>query len=94
MKTSNLQQLAQHIEDIVENDGGELLHVEMSEMGDGSRRDYAIITTYSCGLEQRYRISSPAPSGGPSWTWSFDRWLLEVSDGDGWVVLSTSDVEV
>lgn len=93
MRAAHLRQLAEIVADVVENDGGELLGVTMGEMGDGSGRSFALVDTYQCGLEQQWRVSSPAPAGGPSWTWSMRSWVTEVRVGDGWLAVDEELLE-
>lgn len=88
MNATHLTQIAELARDVVATDGGELLGVQIGEMADGSGRSFALLDTYQAGLEQQYRISSPAPASGAPWTRIYDRWTVEVRVGEGeWLVL-------
>ncbi len=87
LTSDTILELATRAADVAAIDGGLVASITMGEMADGSGRAFALVETQDNGLEQEYRISSPAPHGRPSWTWTFDRWLTEVRIGDGWMLL-------
>jgi len=87
MNASHLSQLASLAEDVAAIDGGVLAGVIVQEMGDGSGRSVALVDTIDAGLEQRYRISSPAPAGAPAWASGWSSWLVELRIGDDWMEL-------
>lgn len=87
MRTNHLIRLAELATDVVAIDGGELVGIQLGEMADGSGRSFALVSTDSAGLEQEYRIASPAPADAPAWARSFGEWSLEVRTGERWLDL-------
>lgn len=83
---SNLVELARRAADAAETAGGDLLTITMGQMGDGSGRAYALLTIYACGVENEYRVTTPAPTGCPQWASHFD-WSTELNAGDQWINL-------
>lgn len=81
MNATTITELAGYIAEVATNDGGEIHRVEMGEMADGSRRWYALVDTYSAGLEQQYRVTSPAPENAPAWAQVHTGFRLEVRTG-------------
>jgi hypothetical protein len=83
MNASDLTRLAAIAEDVAAADGGLLAGVRISEAADGSGRSIALVDMQEAGLEQQYRISSPAPATSPSWARvEFGDWRLEVRVGN------------
>lgn len=82
MNVSDLPRLAALAVDVAAIDGGVVASVECGECADGSQRSFALVTTHQAGLEQVYRITSPAPAGAPGWARVHSDWLLEVRVGD------------
>lgn len=81
-------ELTRRAADAVATDGGELHRVEITEAADGSRRWLALVDTYTAGLDQRYRITTPAPAHAPAWARARHAdWTTEVRMGDGWLRL-------
>jgi len=93
VRASDLTRLAALAEDVASIDGGVLANVILQEMADGSGRSVALVDTDQRGLEQRYRISSPAPADAPRWARVFDRWTVEVRTGDSWLELEVDDLD-
>lgn len=87
MNASDLSRLTAFAADVAAVDGGVLASVTMGEMADGSGRSFALVDTIDHGLEQQYRISSPAPAGAAPWARVYDAWLVEVRTGDSWMHL-------
>lgn len=57
-----------------------ITQVTLGEHADGSRRWHAIVdTTDDAGLDQTYRILTPAPDGAPAW--APREWVTEVRVG-------------
>lgn len=70
--------------------GAQLCHVEMGELGDGSWRPFAIVTTIEAvGLEQTYRVCGPAAAGAPVWAASYSS--VEVRVGERWRTIPFAD---
>lgn len=82
---NNLMALGARAADIVAADGGDLVRLEAGEMADGSGRPFVLLTTFSAGLEQVYRIAAPAPPSAPSW--AVRDWTTELRHGDRFVAL-------
>lgn len=65
--------------------------VEMFTMADGSGRVGALVYTIDENdLEQTFRVISPAPLGGPSWTWTITEWEYQIQSNastSGWLSL-------
>lgn len=91
MDASTITELASRVADVVATDGAEAIDVKMAEMGDGSRRHFALVTTYSCGLEQEYRVTTPAPWNSPAWASVYKDWQVEVRVGDRWMILEGAE---
>ena len=90
MNAETIQTLAAHIADVADTDGGNIVSITMGEMADGSRRHFALIETQDNGLDQTYRVSSPAPWDSPAWASVYTDWTYEVRVGDGWLELETA----
>jgi hypothetical protein len=82
---NNLMALGARAADIVAAEGGDLVRLEAGEMADGSGRPFALVTTFSAGLEQVYRIAAPAPPSSPPW--ALRAWTTELRQGDRFVRL-------
>lgn len=74
--TRVLGQLADRVADVMATDGGDLVHLEVGELADGSGRPYALVTTHTGGLEQVYRVAAPAPASAPAW--ASREWTVEL----------------
>jgi hypothetical protein len=88
--------LAQHVAEVMATDETPVSHIEFGELADGSRRYYALITTYDNenDLEQTYRVTSPAPEDAPRWVHlhpSFFTYRLEVRVGEDWLDLDPDE---
>jgi hypothetical protein len=81
--------MAELATDVVAIVGDDLLGVSIAEMGDGSGRSFALVSTLDRvnDLEQEFRIASPVAPDAPAWARSFDRWTIEVRTGDRWLEL-------
>jgi hypothetical protein len=84
MDSKTLSELTRRVADVIATDGGELLTLEIVPMADGSGRWCGIVTTHTAGLEQVYRVSTPAPAGAPAWARTHDEWATEVRVVDKW----------
>lgn len=93
MNPTMIIELAAHAADVAATDGDPVTRIQMGEMADGSRRHFALVETDSHGLEQEYRIASPAPADAPPWARQFDRWTYEVRNGETWILLNDDDDE-
>lgn len=85
MTAETVLALAQRAADIADT-VGDVQSIGFAEMGDGSRRHFAHIFSFDAvnDLEQEFRVITPAPEGGSSWTWAMTGWTTEVRVGDTW----------
>jgi len=86
--TLPVAELAAQVEDLTQGIGETVSRVTMGECADGSRRWYALVETWSAGLEQTYRVITPAPWNSPEWASVHTDWTYEVRVGEGeWLAL-------
>jgi len=88
-----LQSLAAHAADVAVIDGdARIVSVTMGELADGSRRHFALVITQDdAGLEQTFRVSSPAIALSPAWAKAHKGWTIEVCQGESWLMLTDDD---
>jgi hypothetical protein len=92
MDLTHLTRLATLAADVASIDGGEVSGVTIGECADGSHRSYALVDTIDGGLEQQYRITTPAPATAPGWAQVHAAWMLEVRVGDdNWLDLEAEE---
>lgn len=67
MDAQTIRDLAAHAAEIAAS--ATVTSITMGEMADGSRRSYALVTTYDneCEREQEFRVTSPALWNSPVW---------------------------